>query len=113
MSPLNLSQKKKLPDWISDQVSSYHENQTNLDETFPYIEDKAIQKNDRAMQGPIRVTRTSDNVMTSTLIRATQAPSLFENIISFSPLLAPATPKRRPSLKFKKSKKSLPLNRLI
>lgn len=80
-------------------MSSYHENQTNLDETFPYIEDKTIQKMDRAMQGPIGVTRTSDNVMTSTPIKATQAPSLFEDIISFSPLLPPATPKRRPSLK--------------
>lgn len=43
---------------------SFHENKTDLDETFPYIDDKAIQKMDRAMQGPIGVARTSDNIMT-------------------------------------------------
>lgn len=68
--------KKQLPDWIQDQVSSYHENQTDLDKTFPYIDDKAIQKMDMAMQGPIGVARTSYNVMTSTPIKASQASSL-------------------------------------
>lgn len=51
--------KKPLPDWIQYQVSSYHDNQTDLDdETIPYIDDKAVQKMDRAMQGPVGVART-------------------------------------------------------
>lgn len=98
--------KKQLPDWIQDQVSSYHKNPTDLDETIPYIDDKAVQKMDWAMQGPIGVARTSDNVMTSTPIKATQAPSLFEDILPFSPLRASNTSKRRPSLKLKKSKRN-------
>lgn len=101
-APRTLAMKKQLPDWIQDQVSSYHENQTDLDDTIPYIDGKAIQKMDRAMQGPIGVARTSDNVMTSTPIKATQAPSLFKDILPFSPLRASPTPKRRPSLKLKK-----------
>lgn len=59
------------------------------------------------MQGPIGVARTSDNVMTSTPIKATQAPSLFEDILPFSPLRASPTSKRRPSLNLPNFKQPL------
>lgn len=104
-APRTLAMKKQLPDWIQDQVSSYHKNKTDLDKTIPYIDDKAVQKMDRTMQGPIEVARTSDNVMTSTPIKATQPPSLIEDIIPFSPLRASPTSMCRPSLKIKKKVK--------
>uniref|UniRef100_K1QA51 Uncharacterized protein n=1 Tax=Magallana gigas TaxID=29159 RepID=K1QA51_MAGGI len=77
----NLSKKdfrKDLPDWVQEQVDLYRQdqnqkNQGDLDTTLPYAEDdtptfpiinaKAIQKIDRAMQGPIGAARTSDNFL--------------------------------------------------
>lgn len=101
--------RKDLPDWVQEQVDLYRQdqnqkNQGDLDSTLPYAEDdtptfpiinaRAIQKMDRAMQGPIGAARTSDNVMTSTPIKATQAPSLFDDVITIdrSPIKAPSTP---------------------
>lgn len=116
------SLRKDLPDWVQEQVDLYRQdrnqkNQGDLDATLPYAEEdaptfpilsaKAIQKMDRAMQGPIGAARTSDNVMTSTPIKATHPPPLFDDVIEIDdfPIQSPSTPRLPLKLK-KKSKKS-------